>query len=115
MLENYVGISHHLKGLEITYQYICLSSQSDNIESVKKRKEIYGKIENIFFRRRVWISVGSSHIFLKALKLPINPYFCRPNRIILSRLKKGKKNIEKSKIFFYGAEPGYLSEVVTFS
>ena len=41
-------------------------------------------MEILFFRRRVWVSVGSSHIFLKVLKLPINPYFCESNRIMLT-------------------------------
>ena len=49
-----------------------------------------------FFCRRVWISVESMPIFWKILKLPVNPYFCRPDPIILSRLKKIKKNMEKS-------------------
>ena len=29
-------------------------------------------------------------------------YFCRPDRTILGRLKKIKKNLVKAKIFFYG-------------
>ena len=69
-----------------------------------------------FFRRLICISIDSSHIFVKVLKLPINFYFCRSNYIILSRLrKKIKKNMEKSKIFIDGVAFGYPSEVVTFS
>ena len=54
-----------------------------------------------FFCRRVCISVGCKRIFLKDLKLPLNSYFCRSDRVILSRLKKIKKNIEKSNSFFF--------------
>ena len=53
-----------------------------------------------FFCRRVWISVRCKRIFLKDLQLPINPYFCRPDRVTLSRLKKIKKNMEITKFFF---------------
>ena len=59
------------------------------------------KSKFLFFGRRVWISVGSRLIFGKALRFPVYPHFCRLNRIILSRLKKIKKNIEKSKIIFF--------------
>ena len=82
-------------------------SWSDNIKYLKNKKEKYGKIEIFVSCRHVWISVGSSYIFLKVLKLPINSYFCPPDRIILSRLKKIRKNMEKSKIFFYGVGFGY--------
>ena len=71
--------------------------------------------KSISFCRRFWISVGSSYIFLKVLKLPIYPHFCCPDRIILTRLKKIKKNIEKSKISFYDVGFEYMLEVVTFS
>ena len=37
------------------------------------------------------ILVGCKRIFLKDLKLPVDSYFCRPDRIILSQLKKIKK------------------------
>ena len=82
--------SRFFKGLEITYLFIFLSAQSNNIniKSVKKNNEKYGKIKKIFFRRCVCISVGCKHILLKDLKLPIYPYFCWPNRTILSWLKK---------------------------
>ena len=43
----------------------------------KNKKEKYGKIEILVFRHPVQISVGTSHIFLKVFKLPINPYFVR--------------------------------------
>ena len=67
------------------YFNIKFYSRSDNIKWVKKNKEKYGKIENIFLRRWVWISVRCSHIFLQVLKLPINSYFYPSKRIILSR------------------------------
>ena len=86
------------EGLEITYQSIFLFARSHNTMSVKKNIEKYRKIEIFVFCRRLWISVESSQILLKVLKLPINAYFCPPDRIILSGLKKNK---EKSKIFFY--------------
>ena len=79
---------HFLEGLEITYLSIFLSARSDNIKPVKKNKEKCGKIENIFLRRWVYMSVKTSHVFLKDLKLPVYPYFCRPDRTIWNRLKK---------------------------
>ena len=59
--------------------------------------------------------MGSRPIFGKALKFPIHPYFCRLDRIILCRLKKIKKNIEKSKIIFFGSWFRYRWEVGPFS
>ena len=59
------------------------------------------KIEIFVFYCRVWISVGSSHIFLKSLKLPINPNCRPPDRIILGRLKKQKEKYGKFKIFVF--------------
>ena len=44
--------------------------------------------------------MGSRPIFRKALKFPIYPYFGRLDQIIISRLKKIKKNIKNSKIIF---------------
>ena len=85
---------------ERPYPSIFLSAGSDNIKSVERNKENYRKIENNFFRLLVWISVGSRSIFRKALKFPIYPYFCRLGLIILNQLKKIKKTIEKSNIFF---------------
>ena len=105
-----------LEGLKITYQSIFLSASWNNIKSVEKSKEKHGKTENIFYGVGVWISVGSRPNFWKVLTLPIIPYFCRRDRIILSALKKIKKNMEKQKIFFfYGVGFGYPSEEVTFS
>ena len=60
--------------------------------------------KSIFFRRQVCVSAGRKRIFLKDLKLPINSYFCRSDRVILSRLKKIKKNMEKLKFVF--SSPG---------
>ena len=56
-------------------------------------------------------------VFHIILKFSINPYFCRFNRIILSRLKK-KKKIKKNtygkiKNIFFGVGFGYPSDVVT--
>ena len=45
----------------------------------------------------------------------INPYFCRPYPIILSRLRKNKEKVDKSKIFLYSVGFVYHSDVVTFS
>ena len=42
-------LASFLKELEIPYLSIFFSSLSDNINSVKKNKEIYEKIENNFF------------------------------------------------------------------
>ena len=106
---------HFLKGFEITCKSIFLSARSNNIKMLKRNKEKYGKLENIFLRLWVWISVGSSHIFLKVLNLPINLYFCPPVRIILSRFNKIKKNMDKLKIFFYRIGFGYPSDVIIFS
>ena len=64
--------SDFLNGLEITYQSRFLSARSDNIKLIKKNEK-YGKVENMFLRRWLWISVRCSHIFLKVLKLPISP------------------------------------------
>ena len=90
--------AHFLKEIEITYQFIFLSARSCNIKSVKKIKKNMKK-SNFFFRRQVCISPGCQRIFLKDLKLSINSYFGRPDRVILSRLKKKKKNKEKSNFF----------------
>ena len=54
---------------------IFLSDRSDNIKSDNKNKEKYGKTENNFFFPGVWILVRSNPIFLRVLKLPIDPYF----------------------------------------
>ena len=55
-----------------------------------------------FFLHRVCISVGCNRIFSKDLKLPINSYFCGPDWVILSWLKKKiKKNKEELKFFFF--------------
>ena len=83
-----------LKCLEIIHQYLFLSVRSHNIKSVKINKEKWGDTEIFLFRRRVWILIESSPFFLEVLKVPINPYFCPPGRIIFSRLKKVKKNKE---------------------
>ena len=65
--------------------------RSGYIKSVKKNKEKCEKIDFFLFRRRLCISVGCKCIFFKYLKLPIKSYFCRPDRVILSRLKKKEK------------------------
>ena len=52
-----------------------------------------------FLRRWDWISVESSHIFLKVLKLHINRYFDPHYRIILSWLTKLRK-IWRKPIYF---------------
>ena len=110
------GCKHiFLKHLKFSIHRCFCRPKSDNIKPVKKNKEKSGKIENIFFCRRVWLSVGCKHIFLKYLKLPIYLYFCGPDRVILSRLKKIKKNLEKSKVLFYGVGFTCRSKVVTFS
>ena len=96
------------------YPYFC---RLDRIilNRLKRNKEKYRKNENKFFQLWVSISVGSRPIFWKALKFPIYPYFCRLDRIILGRLKKIKKNIEKSKIIFVSSGFGYRWEVGPFS
>ena len=65
-----------------------------------KRKKKNMEKSIFFFRRRVCISAGCKRIFLKDLKLPINSYFFRLDRVILRRLKKIKKNKRKTKFFF---------------
>ena len=67
-------------------------ARSGNIKSVKKNKEKYGKIKIFFFLPRVSISVGCKHVFLKDLKLPINPYFCRTEKVIKKKLEKYNVN-----------------------
>ena len=79
------------------FNYVVDSIILSRLKKIKKNMEN----RNFFFCRWVCISVGCNRIFLKDLKLPINSYFCRPDRIILSRLKKIKKNKEISKFFFF--------------
>ena len=50
-----------------------------------------------------------------ALKFAIYLYFCRLGRIILRRMKKIKKNSEKSNIIIFGSGFGYLWEGGPFS
>ena len=85
------------QGLKITYESIFLSARSIILSRLKKIKKNMEKSKIIFFCLWVWISVGSSHIFLMILKLLIIPCFCRPDRIILSRFKKINKNMENRK------------------
>ena len=89
------------KGIKLPiYQYFCQLHRII-LSRLKRNKEKYRKLGNDFFRLCVWLSVESRPIFWTALKFPIYPYFCRLGRIILSRLKKVKKNIEKTKRFFF--------------
>ena len=55
---------------------------------IKKRKTKNIEKSKFFFCRRVGILLWCKPIFLKDLTLPIIPYFCRPDRVTLSRLKK---------------------------
>ena len=95
------------------YLYFCRPDRT--ILGRLKKKEKSGKIQDMFLRRLVYMSVKSSHVFLKILKLPIYLYFCRLGRTFLNRLKKKKKNMEKLKIFFYGVRFKDWLKVVTFS
>ena len=83
-----------------------MSNRSDNIKTVKKNKEKYGKIKNNFLWDFIFcFGFGyrskKSYIFLKVLKLPINLYICPPDRIILRRLKKNMEKYEKIEIFVF--------------
>ena len=49
--------------VSIRYLFIFLPAQSDDIKSIIKNKEKYGKIENNFFRRWIWISIRSKPVF----------------------------------------------------
>ena len=89
-------LTHFLKGLEIFDRSILVSARSDNTKSVKKNKQKYRNIENIFLRRWVCILVGSSYIFLKVLKFSINPYLGPRDRLILWRLKKSRMWINRN-------------------
>ena len=81
---------------------------------LKNKKEKCGEKE-IFVFHRQGLDIGIRPIFWKVLKLPINPYFCRPDRIILSLLKKIKKNMKKTETIFFCPGFGYRSELGPFS
>ena len=76
----------HFEVVQVQF-YIWL----DNFKYLINEKEKYGKIENNFFFVAGFGYLSEVVTFYERLKLPINPYFCRPNRKILSRLKKNKE------------------------
>ena len=56
------------------------------------------------------LSQGKNKL-IKGLKLPIYSHFCRPDWVILTRLKKIKKNMEQSKFSF--SSPGlYIGRII---
>ena len=104
---NYI-VDQIILSIYLTIKYLFSKNRIILSIYLKNTKEKYVRID-FFFRRRVWISIGSSHIFLKVLKLP-------PTRLdnILS-VQKNKEKYGKIENNFFVSGFGYQSEVVTFS
>ena len=108
-----VGGKHNfLKDLKLHVNPFFLSDRSINIKEKLKNKSSIKKNITKNMEIPTCISAVWKLIILMDLKLSINSYFCRPDRVILSRLrKKIKENIEKLKFFFFVAGFEYRPDV----
>ena len=101
MFENYVDISHHLKGLEITYQSIFLSVRSDNIKSVKKKKIMKNMKNQKYFFTALGLDIGrkESH-FLKGLEITYQFIFLSAQSDNIKSVKEDKEKYGKIENIF---------------
>ena len=81
-----------------------MSARSDNIQTVKKNKEKYGKIENIF----LWVlfalglDIGQKKLhFLKGLEITYQSIFLSIRSDNVKSVKKNKEKYEKIQIFVF--------------
>ena len=108
--------SYFLKCPEIRYLFIVLPASSDNFKSVKKIMKDIEISKIILLALGLYIEWKQAH-FLKGLKIRYLFIFSSvwSDNFKPVKKKKKKKNIDKSKIIFFGSEFEYRWEVDLFS